>query len=138
MRGLVVAMEQFRARQARLRLGVSPTEMTALGTLHVDGPCTISDLARVLAMTPASATELADRLERAGLVHRQPHPTDRRKRLLHPTSTATQALGGMFEQLSELVTDGTDVPRPEVLAFLNAAADALNAAAHGPAGEVRS
>lgn len=127
VRELVVATEQYRARQARIQLGISPTEMTALGTLHVDGPRTISELARILAMTPASATELADRLEHAGLVERRPHPTDRRKRLLHPTTLATDTLSGIYAQMGELTSTAAAVARPDVLTFLTEAATALRA-----------
>jgi DNA-binding MarR family transcriptional regulator len=128
VRGLVVATERFRARQARTVFGISPTEMTALGALYAEGPCTVSELGRALAMTPASATELADRLERGGLVVRSPHPTDRRKRLLHPTPAAIQAMDQVFEQLTGLMTGAADAARPTVLAFLAAAATALHAA----------
>ena len=131
VRRLVVATEEYRARQARELLGISPTEMTALGILHADGPRTVSDLSRALAMTPASATELAGRLERAGLIERGPHPSDRRKRLLHSTPGAANVMSGMFERMGQLVDATAETPRsrPAVLAFLVAAADALRAAA---------
>lgn len=129
VRDLVVATERFRARQGRELLAVSATDMIALGTLHVDGPQTISALARVLGMTPASATELADRLERAGLVERRPHPTDRRKRLLHPTPAATTTLTGIYEQMGELARPAVaGLPRAAVLSFLTDAASSLRSA----------
>jgi DNA-binding MarR family transcriptional regulator len=129
VRALVVATEQYRARRGRTRLAISPTEMTALGTLHVDGPHTISELARILAMTPASATELADRLEHAGLVERRPHPTDRRKRLLHSTPAATATLADIYQEMGELfVPAAADLPRAALLNFLTAAAGALRSA----------
>lgn len=128
VRGLVVATERFRARQARALLGISPTEMTALGTLYVDGPCTVSELSRALAMTPASATELADRLENAGLIQRGPHPADRRKRLLYATPAAIQAVDQIFGQLTDLVAGAADPARSTVLAFLTAAAAAVQTA----------
>lgn len=133
VRQLVVATEQYRARLARTRLGISPTEMVALGTLHVDGPCTISELARTLAMTAASATELADRLEGAGLVERRPHPTDRRKRLLYPTATATNTMAGMYEQLGELVNAAAATAGPDIFTFLTESAAALRTATLTPA-----
>jgi DNA-binding MarR family transcriptional regulator len=128
VRDLVVATERFRARQARARLGISPTDMTALGTLYVDGPCTVSELGRALAMTPASATELADRLEHGGLLQRSPHPADRRKRLLHLTPAAVKAVDQIFEQLTDLMAGAADPAQPTVLAFLTAATAALQAA----------
>jgi DNA-binding MarR family transcriptional regulator len=126
VRALAVATEQYRAQQARARLGVSPTEMIALGILHVEGPQTISDLARRLAMTPASSTELADRLERADLVERFPHPTDRRKRLLRVTPRTAQVLISSYDELGRLVEGcTTQRSRSAVLGFLHTAAEAL-------------
>jgi DNA-binding MarR family transcriptional regulator len=68
-------------------------------------------------------------MERAGLIERGPHPTDRRKRLLHTRPEAAKVVSGMFEQMGRIVDPAADVSRPAVLAFLAAAADALRDAA---------
>jgi DNA-binding MarR family transcriptional regulator len=126
VRALTVATEQFRAQQARVCLGISPTEMSALGILHAEGPQTISDLARRLAMTPASSTELADRLERAGLLERFPHPSDRRKRLLRVTAGTAQILISIYDEMGRLVQRcAAPRSRPAVLGFLHSAAETL-------------
>ncbi|TVT26379.1 MarR family transcriptional regulator [Amycolatopsis rhizosphaerae] len=128
---MVVATEQFRAQQARTRLGVSPTEMIALGILHVEGPQTITDLARLLAITPASTTELADRLVRDGHVERLPHPADRRKRLLRLTPAAAGMLTGIYEELAlRLAGLASREARPAVLAFLRLATAAMAGRSH--------
>jgi len=46
--------------------------------LEADGPLTQRDLGERLALTSGAITMLVDRLERAGWVHRRPHPGDRR------------------------------------------------------------
>ncbi|WAL68909.1 MarR family transcriptional regulator [Amycolatopsis cynarae] len=131
VRALVVATEQFRTQQARTRLGVSPTEMIALGILHVEGPQTITALARLLAITPASTTELADRLARDGHVERLPHPADRRKRLLRLTPAAAGMLTGIYEELSlRLAGLASREDRPAVLAFLRSATAAVAGRPH--------
>ena len=88
LRELVLAVERYRAVRARGVLGISSTELVALGGLYMDGPQTPTDLARTVGITAASATELCDRLERAGLARREPHATDRRKRLIVLTPRA--------------------------------------------------
>lgn len=126
VRALVVATEQFRAEQARGRLGVSPTDMIALGILHVQGPQTITDLARLLAITPASTTELADRLTRDGHVERLPHPADRRKRLVRLTISATEVLADVYDELARRLPGRADSEeRAAILTFLRSAAAAV-------------
>jgi DNA-binding MarR family transcriptional regulator len=47
-----------------------------------EAPVTPRDLARLLGRDPSTASLAADKLEQAGLVARQPHPSDGRKRVL--------------------------------------------------------
>ncbi|HET6302114.1 MarR family winged helix-turn-helix transcriptional regulator [Microbacterium sp.] len=48
------------------------------------------DVARHLRITTASTTKLLDRLEAAGHIERQPHPRDRRARVVVLTDTSRQ------------------------------------------------
>ncbi len=50
-------------------------------------------VAERLLVSSASMTSLVDTLERRGLVERHPHPTDRRKVLIHLTPEAPQIVG---------------------------------------------
>lgn len=128
VRDLVLAVEGYRIRLARETLGVGATEMIALGTVLVEGPRTPSQLARKLGITTASATELLDRLEGAGLVKRGPHPTDRRKLLISLTPRAEQAVADIYRQLDGVLSAATDLDsaaRVAVTAFLRDAATAL-------------
>lgn len=56
--------------------GMTTTDYWALRS--VDGPMPMKDLARLMDIDPSYVTLVADRLEKLGLVERQPHPTDRR------------------------------------------------------------
>jgi DNA-binding MarR family transcriptional regulator len=86
MREVVLATERYRVYEARHVLGVGVTELLTLGALAVEGPHTPGRIAARLQITTASTTELVDRLERADLVARIPHPRDRRKVLIELTA----------------------------------------------------
>ena len=69
--------DRMRAALAR-HAGISATDLDALEHLEADGPLTQRDLGQRLSLTSGAVTMLVDRLERAGWVHRRPHPGDRR------------------------------------------------------------
>ena len=96
VRAVVIAAENFRLRAARTVLGVGPTEMGALFFLFMEGTSTPTEVANRLQITTASVTELVERLSRAGLARRAPHPHDRRKVVLSLTDAAQQQLGETF------------------------------------------
>ena len=52
-------------------------------------PMPMSELASLLTVDPPNLTPVVDDLERAGLVERQPHPTDRRVKLVVATPEGT-------------------------------------------------
>lgn len=60
--------------------------LQALRVLHsAEGRGRVRDLCDELAITTGAASKLADRLERAGLISRTPHPEDRRSSVLQLT-----------------------------------------------------
>ncbi|MBC3988569.1 MarR family transcriptional regulator [Streptomyces sp. AC563] len=72
------------------RLGLHPTDLQCVSLLGLEPrPRAIGEIAKLTGLTSGSATRLVDRLERAGLVARQPDPDDRRKMLV--TLTAHRA-----------------------------------------------
>lgn len=82
---LNMANERMRATLAK-ELGMSLHEFSALGYIdNAGGAATPKALAGNLYITTGSATALIDRMVDAGLVARQPHPTDRRSILLELT-----------------------------------------------------
>ncbi len=70
--------------------GMSPAQFIALAHLIALGPLPQAELAARLAVTPASAVRLVDRMERDGWVVRQPDPTDRRVKRVVLTDEARQ------------------------------------------------
>ncbi|MFJ1748136.1 MarR family transcriptional regulator [Streptomyces sp. NPDC088116] len=65
------------------RQGLSATDTKALDLVARLGPLTAGDLARHLALKPASVTALIGRLEDKDALRKAPHPEDGRKVVLH-------------------------------------------------------
>ena len=83
--GLIAEIE----RPAREAHGLSASAFQTLAILDGAGePLPGHVIAARLLVSSASMTSLIDTLERRGLVERHPHPTDRRKVLIHPTPEA--------------------------------------------------
>jgi len=87
--------------RAATPIGLSPSQAVMLVLLVQHGPQPISQLTRTLSIAPQSGTEAADRLERAGLVCRQKHPTDRRIVRLALTAKGEQTAAAFVAALTE-------------------------------------
>ena len=93
-------INQLMARE----LGLPLNDLAALQHLVGLPPAGPAELGRRLGMSSASATVLADRLERAGYVRRHRDPHDRRRVILEVTDTAAMraqtAIGPLVEALN--------------------------------------
>jgi DNA-binding MarR family transcriptional regulator len=99
-----------RWRRTQIGDASSYSRMRLLCELHRDGPQRMADLASALDVTPRNVTTLVDGLERDGIVHRRPHPTDRRATVIELTDSAhgaversiehEAAIGELFEKLA--------------------------------------
>jgi DNA-binding MarR family transcriptional regulator len=74
----------------RLRSEANPSELNlsqlgAMARLEQSGPTTTAELARTESMKPQSMGTVLASLEQAGLIQRQPHPTDGRQVLFELT-----------------------------------------------------
>lgn len=102
------------------RLGLRPLDHTALEhVMTADEPLGPAELAKRLGISSGSATELADRLEQAGHLRRERHPTDRRRLGLHPTESAVGQVVAALSPLvdaCEVVADTLSEPQQEVVA----------------------
>ena len=78
-----------RLRQQRTESGLTLTQLSALGTLSRQGPCTPGERAALERVQPPSMTRVLAHLER-GLVQRAPHPSDRRQVLVTLTDAALE------------------------------------------------
>ena len=81
--------------EARLRadLGVGLATAQTLAVVAAVENCRVNDIVRGLSITVGGASKTVDRLERAGLVARWPHPSDRRSSViaLTPAGATTHA-----------------------------------------------
>lgn len=99
-------------------LGVSPLEGHVLTYLRKYAPAPVGELVRVFGLKQSTFTSLLDRLERAGLVRREPNPEDRRSLLVHITDRGrelTSRLNRLLERLEDDIR--ARVRRPEVKGF---------------------
>lgn len=122
------------------RLAIGETDLAAMDEL-VDGDASLGpvDLADRLGIRSASATILVDRLEKAGYVRRERHPSDRRRVVLHTTESAHRdvyaAMAPIMTSIRE-ITEGLDDEHLDALTtFLNHATDEIMRYAAHPQSE---
>jgi DNA-binding MarR family transcriptional regulator len=77
--------------------GLNVTDMECLRLLFLKQVATPSELARHTGLTSGAATAMLDRLERAGLIVRNPNPNDRRGTLITPAELAGEKAASWFE-----------------------------------------
>jgi DNA-binding MarR family transcriptional regulator len=79
-----LVLNNERRREVSEEVGLSFGKIRALRRI-ARRPMQMSELASLLTVDPPNLTPVVDDLERAGLVERQPHPTDRRVKLVVAT-----------------------------------------------------
>lgn len=77
--------------------GLNATDMECLRLLFLKGVSTPSELARHVGLTSGATTAMLDRLEKAGLIERQPNPDDRRGTLIVPAKSSGEKAASWFE-----------------------------------------
>ncbi len=93
LRTLQTAMAEAELAVAR-RMRLGQTDLAAMSHLAAaDHPVGPGWLSQRLGVTPAAATELVDRLERAGHLERRRDTADRRRVQLIPTASALSEVG---------------------------------------------
>jgi DNA-binding MarR family transcriptional regulator len=79
-----LVLDNVRRREVSDKLGLSFGRIRAIRRV-ARGPMSMRELASSLGIDPPNATTLVDELEALGLAKRQPHPTDRRARVVEAT-----------------------------------------------------
>ena len=131
MRALQRAQEELdRALAARLHLRA--LDYAAMGhLLTADPPLGPVELASRLGISSGSGTELADRLERAGHLHRRRTADDRRRIVLEPDEASVARLLGelapLFRDLDRLADTFSPGEQAAITRYLTAAADKVRA-----------
>jgi DNA-binding MarR family transcriptional regulator len=117
-------------------LGVNVTDMAALEQLLNTGPMTPGQLAVHLKVTTAAATQIVDRLERAGHVARERRAQDRRKVCVVPVEAsidrAFAQLAPMIEGLDGVIAGLAPAEREVIERFLDQVVDVYGAVAGLP------
>lgn len=127
------AEELDRALASRLRL--RPLDYDAMGAImdSESDPVGPVELAHRLGISAGSATELVDRLERAGHVARERSAHDRRRVLVTPSPRAVGRLIGelqpIFERLDGLAEEFTPDEQRVIERFLRGATERMSAGA---------
>ncbi|MBA3823278.1 MAG: MarR family transcriptional regulator [Ktedonobacterales bacterium] len=91
---------------AAAKYGLGITDMKTLSIVLREGPQSAGQIAKRLSLTTGAVTSVIDRLERQGLVRREPDPHDRRKVIvmvnqqnLAHEDNIYQSMGAAFEHL---------------------------------------
>jgi len=87
------------------RVGLNVTDYKCAEILFREGPTHPGRLAELTGMSTAATAQVLARLERAGLIRREPDPTDRRRTVIHPItdSAAYRDLSGVFTDFGRRV-----------------------------------
>src|SRR6516162_2723056 len=92
-----IAAAIFFNAQAAEKVGLGLTDMQMVHMLQLYGPSTPSRLAAGTGLSSGGVTVALDRLEKAGYIRRQPHPTDRRSLLVTLIPSTVGRLAGLYE-----------------------------------------
>jgi DNA-binding MarR family transcriptional regulator len=129
--------QAFRRRIAHLEL--TPDQYTVLRTLREQPGLSQRQLTQLMSSDPNTVAALLERMERAGLIARCPHPGDRRVNRLHlrrrGRTVYEQARGIAVALQTELLTVLPEDRRAGFLADLDRLADACRTAAAQAPGE---
>lgn len=84
------------ARRVRVEAGPPLGQLTVLGHLQRRGALSTNDLAVAERVRPQSMSVTIKTLEKDGLVHKRPHPTDGRQMLVEMTPKGIKTLEDIF------------------------------------------
>jgi DNA-binding MarR family transcriptional regulator len=120
-----LVLDNQRRREVSEQTGVSFGTMKALRRI-ARRPMPMSELAGLLGMDPPNLTPVIDELERSGLVERQPHPKDRRIKVVVATTDGV-ALARRAEKILDRPPPGVlDLPGDDLESLVR-----ILARAHG-------
>ncbi|MGO4209822.1 MarR family winged helix-turn-helix transcriptional regulator [Terriglobus sp. 2YAB30_2] len=88
----------FNAKTAE-KVGLGLTDMQMLHMLQLYGPTTPSRLAEATGLSSGGVTVALDRLEKSGLIRRDPNPLDRRSLLINLVPSRLAHIAAMYESV---------------------------------------
>jgi DNA-binding MarR family transcriptional regulator len=109
------------------RLGLNVADLECLGLLFHKRLASPTELARHTGLTSGATTAMLDRLERAGLIERQPNPDDRRGTIIRLLKSGTDKVAPWFASVrkaqDELVAGYSDDDLSLLSAFFERASE---------------
>lgn len=102
-------------------VGFTLTEILVCEHLRLDGPLTPREVGERVGLSSGAVTRLLDRLESRGFTRRSPHPSDRRKLLMHYVEQApetTERPLSLFNSLNEALGTFSDVEKETLVRFM--------------------
>ncbi|MEE1929601.1 MarR family transcriptional regulator [Streptomyces sp. TRM 70351] len=119
-----------RLKHQRVDESLSPTEMSVLGTLARCGSAGPGELARKEHVQPPSMTRIVAMLEAKGLVRLDPHPEDRRQKIVTQTERAESMLAAARSKRNHWLAELAGGLDEDEWAKLREAAPVLEKLAH--------
>ena len=123
-------MRHFEQRLRPLEFGMA--YLPVVFALKEDGELTQRELAERARVEPPTMAELLSRMERDGLLHRKPHPTDKRSSRVSLSAKAKARLPAAMEQLADVAERATaglsQRERATIIALLRRVVDNLDPA----------
>jgi len=120
---LFSARQQDFERQLAKQLEVDAAGLATMNHLGATGSATPTEIARRLAISTAATTLVLNRLEAAGHVGREPHPSDRRKVVITPTPASLDAayelIRPVIDGVGQLTASMSADHRAVVVGFLD-------------------
>ena len=77
---------------AHMDMGLTQTQFAVLARLWESGKCSQNELGRAAAIDSATILGVVQRLQSAGLVATEPHPSDRRRRVVDLTAKGKETM----------------------------------------------
>jgi DNA-binding MarR family transcriptional regulator len=99
--------------------GVSGAQIWAMAALQQTPGMKVSELAQALSIHASTASNLLDKIEKAGLVRRERNSADQRVVKLYLTAAGEAALGKAPQPLTGILTHALDQLPDDALARLN-------------------
>jgi DNA-binding MarR family transcriptional regulator len=103
-------------------IGLTPNDARALQSLSQKSGRTMGSLAEEWKCDASTATWIVDRLEAKGLVQRQPHPTDRRVKLVVMTPLGAKTRAKQMEKVYIPPRELLDLDLDDLVALRDAVA----------------
>ena len=132
---LIADLREEWRRTASERTGLPFGRIRALKQL-AGAPLTVSELAERIGTDAPSATVIVNDLERRGLAARQPHPTNRRAKLVSLTAEGKEVIARTRREMEKMPAAFGAIA-PSDLAAFERVVDALAAARTEPASRTK-